>query len=171
MTRMVLGDNFKVDVRASGYEVFEAALALAFNGRSASYYAETQSWGLLYFWFVSDQEGLRTEHRHSRDRCDDGYQYHHRLDDGTVLYSYDSSEDYWSEQYQIRSMPKLSVGPLLETTWEWLQRASYPEPLDHDGSNNRGFRIRNADSIWEGHFGDHRGVVCSVMPDWMWLGK
>ena len=170
--KTVLGDNYHVDVWASGRDAFEVAMSLCFNGREAHYWADTVRWGRLYFWYVSEQEGMRTDHQHFTPfRHESCYTYHSTVD-GEQVYSYDNSEDHWTETYQIRKFDEpRGVGVLLDPTWEWLRTATYPQEMDHDGSNKKGYRIRNADCVWEGHFGSHHGVLCAITPDWMWIGK
>jgi hypothetical protein len=171
--RGVLGDNFKVSVRASGRDAFEAAMSLAFNGKNAKYWAETETWGLCYFWYMEKEAGMSTEHHHMElDR--EEYEYHSKAKDGEILYYRDSDSIFWTESYPIHSFgTALSVGPLLDRTWDWLNAPErvYPQPADHDGSNDKGFTIATQEGIWEGHIGSHHGGICFIRPDWMWIGK
>jgi len=169
----VLGDNYKVFVRASGRDAFEAAMSLAFNGKNAKYWAETETWGLCYFWYMEKETRMGTEHHHmelNREK----YEYHSKTKDGEILYSRSNDSVFWTESYPIISFgTPLSVGSLLDRTWEWLNAPErvYPQPADHDGSNDKGFTIATQEGIWEGHIGSHHGGICFIRPDWMWIGK
>ncbi len=171
--RGVLGDNFKVHVRASGRDAFEAAMSLAFNGKSAKYWAETETWGLCYFWYMEKESGVSTEHHHMEsDR--ESYEYHSKTEDGEILYVRDNDSVFWRENYQIhRFKTPRGVGILLDDAWNWLMDPDrkYPVPADHDGSNDKGFTIATQEGIWEGHIGSHHGGICFIRPDWMWIGK
>jgi hypothetical protein len=169
----VLGDNFKVYVRASGREAFECAMSLAFNGKDAKYWAETKAWGLVYMWYVSEHEGLNTDHHHMESEFED-YDYHSTDSNREQLYTRNTHRMFWNEEYQIHRFDEpLSVGSLLDQTWDWLNHPDrdYPEPDDHDGSNNKGFTIATQEGLWEGHIGSHHGGICFIRPDWMWIGK
>lgn len=146
--RNCLGDNYHVEVRASGIDHFEVAMSLAFNGREARYWAESPTFGLIFMWYCGETEKSNTDRRHYRDN-------------GKTI----------TENYPIITYDEpRSVGQLLDFTQEWLVEkiASLPEP-DHDGSNDPGFHISTGD-FW-GHVGCHHGAICCIKPYWMMLGK
>jgi hypothetical protein len=52
---------------------------------------------------------------------------------------------------------------------QWLAKANYgPEP-DHDGDNQKGFRLFTGD-FW-GHIAGYRRAICGVQPVWAMYGK
>lgn len=171
MMKHCVGDNYQVMVRAAGRDHFETALSMAFNGRQAWYWAESPYYGLVFMWFGDRSEILKTEHNHtdnSRDRfiC---------VREG--IFERNTSHATWTEEYVINSFDKrVSVGEILDFSWNWLDQQPYPDPqeeVDAYGSANislnKGFLISTGDIY--GYIGCHTGAICHIKPEWIWIWK
>ena len=155
MPRTCIGDNYAVRVIARGRDHFEMALSLAFNGEECRFYAVyPKAFGLVFFNWVTDSD----------------------KESGPILH--ELTEDF---HYKDTSTPlewtkpanPLCVGECLDLAWDWL--VNQPEenyPLQEWGNDilyEKGFIITTGD-VW-GHVGQSHGTICSVRPEWMWLGK
>lgn len=81
---------------------------------------------------------------------------------------------YWTEDEGVENITELPSNikdpdVLTDLIWEWLKKVDYPEGLDHDGSNEKGFFITTG-NVWGHCFGSFYSVF-TVAPDWQWYGK
>lgn len=51
---------------------------------------------------------------------------------------------------------------------KWLKEAKYENEPDHDGCNERGWRVFN--DAW-GRVGDEHGAFVEIQPVWLMYGK
>ena len=143
-------DNFKFELQATGRDYFETGMSLAFAARHATAWAETQTFGLIFFEHVQREEGIRGSHSH--------------LIDGHMI----------TEYYKIERFPRAySVGPCTLIAWDWLQKYPYRKTIGNAWKeigrtkqampyvSEKGFRIFTGD---DGRLGDHHGVICQVEP-------
>lgn len=75
---------------------------------------------------------------------------------------------------------EVSPSELIDILWDWLQTdeaktvelGSWEEELDHDGSNELGWRLYTEDwgHIKNGHDTDHYSIA-AFKPCWLWYGK
>lgn len=52
--------------------------------------------------------------------------------------------------------------------WGWLRKTEYPTEPNHDGSNNKGFRVYNEE--W-GHVKGRWQAFVAIKPEWQMYGK
>lgn len=70
----------------------------------------------------------------------------------------------------------LTASQVLPLVVSWLNSdeakaimlSDWDADMDHDGSNDRGWRVYC--ESW-GHVGDNRYAICAVTPAWLWIGK
>lgn len=152
---VTIADNFQVFALAGTEIQLEQAIALAFNGRRAGFYAENRKCGLILL------ETLTTAQEKSH------------LGE-PVIWNWGPVEDM--ERYTIRELPyTMSAGPAIGYVLDWFEDMS-PDKFQwfaglKRGSheNEAGFLISTGD-VWN-HIGPHHGAICSVRPHWLWLGK
>jgi len=79
---------------------------------------------------------------------------------------------FWHEENGAIQLPyEMTYEDAVPFVWGWLQKVDYDqyeEQLDHDGDNDKGFRIFNEN--W-GHVGDHHYAFVAIKPAWAWIGK
>ena len=79
---------------------------------------------------------------------------------------------YWAEPYPIESYNKFPFKPSLEYILEfinlWLKEQNYGSQPDHDGDNDKGWRIYN--ESW-GHVNSEWQAFFAVQPVWAMYGK
>lgn len=73
----------------------------------------------------------------------------------------------------VESNPKdvvarMTVSEAADFAWQWLQEQDYGPQPDHDGDNERGFRIYCEG--WGYVANDYR-AICAVQPKWAMFGK
>ena len=154
------GDNSRIMLVSSTMDDFERGISIMMGGGYASYYAITKRWGLVLFWFVDKQEGMRTEHTH-------------------WLWDEKAGQSgMYTETYQIVKFvedEKMTAGPCIEFVLKWLleeRPEDYEEPMEHfDGSTSKGFTISSGDGWFGGHVGDHRGAFGYIKPTLIYHGK
>jgi hypothetical protein len=138
-------DNFSIDMTAEGRETLKEVLSIVFRhnapGGKASHWAEVQV-SAQAEWF-----GAGTNRK------------------ALVL--------FWQEEKRegldVQRFPApLTSAKAADMVSEWLAEADYGPQPDHDGSNDRGFRIYC--DFW-GHFeGSHYAIV-GIVPAWAMYGK
>jgi len=83
----------------------------------------------------------------------------------------------WSVSNGSQLVPaELTAAEAASITIRWLsspdawkiELSDWDEDEDHDGSNEKGWRVFVGD--W-GHVGDSRYVLCAVTPAYLWMGK
>jgi hypothetical protein len=80
----------------------------------------------------------------------------------------------WAEDTSKKSIPlltKLAWKEAADLAWTWLEnqpKEQYRDYLDHDGSNNKGFKVYN--ESW-GHVSGSFYAILAVLPVWAWYGK
>lgn len=62
----------------------------------------------------------------------------------------------------------MNVEQTTDFVWTWLNYAHYGEEPDHDGSNEKGFRVFT--ESW-GHVNDDHSTMCAIAPAWAMYGK
>ena len=157
--RYTLADNFEMKARVGTYDQLEMAMALAFNDSIAKFYAFTNTYGLIFFSYLSDREEANLYRP---------VEYPTTTDPKKTAY----------ETYIIRSFqaPK-SVGPAIEYTRDWLRdltKAQYekfagPHEDFWDMWSEPGVLVSTGND-WT-HIGAHTGGICYVKPVWMLIGK
>lgn len=184
-----IADNFRVRVVADHKEQLLAAMLLAFNGRSASHYAISPYWGMIFFDYVGDYE--KKSKTHTTWLENDYVHAPQQTTDGDTLYKMETV--CFTEEYEIKGMPGGKTGILkcAEMAWDWVKTAEYktfagneledmslaekaqadPHGFidDYDVSTYKGFEVSTGD-IWN-HVGPHHGSICHVRPHWIWCGK
>jgi hypothetical protein len=63
---------------------------------------------------------------------------------------------------------KLDIEGASDFAWRWLAEQDYGKKPDHDGDNNKGWRIWTGG--W-GHVGNDHYAVCAILPEWAMYGK
>jgi hypothetical protein len=78
---------------------------------------------------------------------------------------------YWAEPHKkerYRPLPKIDAATAAIMAKQWLDQVEYgPEP-DHEGVNQKGWRIYN--EIW-GHVGGEWAAIVAISPRWAMFGK
>lgn len=64
---------------------------------------------------------------------------------------------------------KLDVAGAADFAWRWLAEQDYGRQPDHDGDNDKGWRLFTT-GIWGHVAGDHY-AVCAIAPVWAMYGK
>lgn len=139
-------DNFQIDVTAEGRESLSKALEIAFE-HNASGPAKS-------FQVVT----LKSE------------EYNHvpKDLDGKTAFVFRWAEKQPNET-SVSNLPfKLDAAGATEFATRWLAEQDYGDPLDHDGSNGKGWRVFIG--FW-GHLMEDRYAICAVIPWWAWYGK
>ena len=157
--RYTIADNFEMRARVGTYDQLEMAMALAFNDRRAKFYADTRTYGLIFFNWLSDREESHlyrpVEYPTSTDPKNPSY------------------ETYIIKQF---NEPK-SVGPAIQYAKQWLsaltksQFEKYAGPHEEfwDMWSEPGALVCTGEN-WT-HIGTHTGGICYVKPSWMMIGK
>lgn len=63
----------------------------------------------------------------------------------------------------------MPVNFMASMVYEWLKTAKYPEEPDHDGDNERGWRLYKENWGHVDTFG--HGSICAIEPMWIEYGK
>lgn len=154
-------DNFRIDVVARGRASFDVAMGLAmFSHGKAEAYAIHPRLGLVLFW--SDRETTIADAAE------------------TPRFSSDINREAWDRVYKegqakvvrvpVQKLPYPMQGKaLIEFAWHWLETAAdYGRQPDHDGDNEKGWRVYN--EAW-GHVGSSVYAFVAVAPVWAMYGK
>lgn len=160
-----IGDNFQVHVTAETEVQFNLAMQLAFNDRKAEYFAVSPHFGLIFLWYAEDAYVLgRTEFTHHLPTV-------YETDLSSSPFKYIAIHPQITESYQIQKLPfKMTAGQAADFAWAWLQEQDPRDPPpDHDGHNEKGYEVSTGD-MWN-HVGCHRGAICAVRREWIWIGK
>lgn len=139
-------DNYRFDMTCEGRERLTAALNLAFTGKSAKGYI------------------IRPAHEAFKHE-----QYRHldkpkRPDRMIFLWSdCEKPEGYHPFPFEM------DPAGCAEFAWRWLEgTADYGREPDHDGDNERGWRVYN--ESW-GHVEDLHAAIIAIAPAWAMYGK
>lgn len=91
---------------------------------------------------------------------------------GIILYSYDTSS---KQKPMVRFLTPHTIEQAAKVAWDWLLSGEakkiscegWDANADHDGSNERGFRVYTED--WGMVDGDHDTYI--IIPAYCWYGK
>lgn len=140
-------DNFRFDMICEGDKTLAAALALAFHGHSkgaAGYIIRP-----AHEKFVHEQY----EHLNKPKRPD-------RL---IFLWSgYEKAEGYVAFPFDM------DAAGCADFAIRWLATVDYGRAPDHDGDNEKGWRVYN--EAW-GHVEDLHAAIIAIAPAWAMYGK
>jgi len=140
-------DNLTLDILAVGAESLRDALAIAFRHNAAGDHAT--------HWAVLDLPFKGVEY------CGDANPTRKTL----VL--------FWSEpnDKRIQDYPfpaQATKEDAIVFVQSWLHGLCWPEEPDHDGDNEKGFRMFVED--W-GHVVENGYAICAIQPAWAMYGK
>lgn len=160
-----IGCGYLVRIRATRRDRFDDAMRLCFNGQSATAYAVTPRFGMVFFSWASDSEFTRSEFAS------------HVVEYGPIERSGDGrSMVEWRhvthrDTYQLSRLPyAMDWKQAADLAWGWVEQAGRPPEPDTDGSNKKAFEISNGEQF-SGMIGEHRGALCQILPTWITLGK
>jgi len=78
---------------------------------------------------------------------------------------------YWAEDEADKAIAlpyEMDAKQAAAFAWGWLQKQEYPPEPDHDGDNEKGFRVYNEE--W-GHVGHSHYAFVAIQPEWAMQGK
>lgn len=138
-------DNRVISIQSQGRKAFDLAIQLMFDnapGGKATHYFEHPIAGFILLW-----------HEDS-------------------FYLKDHGNGQHSDKQKANKLPYgMDWKASADLAWNWLQEQSddkYKDFIDHDGDNDKGFRIYN--EAW-GHVADSHYGILAVYPIWAWYGK
>ena len=152
-------DNFRIDVTSEGREHFDAAMKMAFSsapGGTAVAIAVHSKIGLVLYWHAEKPARLKQQ----------------------VPWSSQHTGEQRAEMERLAEAEAVAVAPLpfpltataaADYVWHWLTTAAgYGRAPDHDGDNEKGWRVYNEQ--W-GHVAGNHYAFVAVQPVWAMYGK
>lgn len=76
---------------------------------------------------------------------------------------------YGSENEFTPLPAPMSADRCADIAFDWLQAVDYPQEMDHDGSNKKGWLLFN--SSWGRVDGCGSGSIVALAPQWIMFGK
>lgn len=141
-------DNFKIDVTAEGESSLLKAIEIAFThnapGNKVESYHVTPLKHTSYDSIPEDLDG-----------------------DLALVFRWIKVEKF-VEDGPINLPFKLDAAGAADFAVRWLKEQDYGREYDHDGHNNRGWRMITGD--W-GHVGGDQYAICAIVPCWAMYGK
>ena len=142
-------DNFQIDITAEGKSSLLRAMEIAFAhnapGKSAKSYRIMNLASVPYAEIPKDLEGKKA-----------------------FVFRWTEKEPR-KEHDDISDFPfNLDAEGAADFAFRWLQEQDFGPQPDHDGHNNKGWRIYTG--FW-GHVMDERYAICAVIPWWACYGK
>lgn len=149
-------DNFRVDITAEGDSTLAAAMKLAFGKyRSATHYAVRPA-------FAGEREEVPAD---APKWTKGAWKYGKEPKPLRLVFYWSASES----APDLVALPfKMDAEGAADFARRWLAEADYGNQPDHDGDNEKGWRLYN--EAW-GHVDSHWGAFVAVAPEWAMHGK